>query len=448
MVNKYFRTFLAAAAIMCAAGGLAPCHAQAVNSEDLLESGNNDFRESAISAICEDKDKAESTAALVKALKNSYWPVRYKALLCLGDRAQSDTEAGKALVLFLRMDDGSREKVTAAAIDAIGKARPTGISFELSRYMKSPSDMVRKSAAKAMIALEDPTALKILTKSITETHCDPGPDSKPFTGAKYLEDQLKSPLKEAKLAALWAFANSKQGGQETVLVLLRDPDSEVRTEAVLALRDMGSCDAITPLSELAVSDLSPRVRIAAMWTIAAIKNDKTPRRDSDPYLRDTAEQTVKFLKEKAAVVALTNITSPEPEVRTAVGGVILYLKSDKFEESVARIVLARKDQGFPYAMKVEAAYQLWDFGGQIAADTFSKALGSFHPEIRNPARAAAAETMGGSKFYMPFVISGVILLLMLALLFLLRMRVRSREEKERQSMKKAAEQAARAGDQW
>ncbi|MDD4005330.1 MAG: HEAT repeat domain-containing protein [Elusimicrobiaceae bacterium] len=427
-------------------------HAQSgsdmVDSESLLDSENKDFRESAVNALCDSKGKANTTAALIKALKNSYWLVQYKAVICLGDRGRGDKDAGRALIAFLKQDDGSREKLTASTIEAIGKARPLEATWELSRYIKSSSDLVRKAAAQSMISLDDPVDLKVIVKSISATHCPDAPDSAVYTGAQYLAEQLRTGSSSQKISAMWAISQAKAGGQLLLLNLLKDPDSSIRTEAAFALGDMGSCDAITPLAEMGVSDLSAKARIAALWNIAKIKDGKTPRRDSDPMFRDTAEQTAKGLKEKAAAIAQASISSPEPEVRVGVASVALRIKNDKFEKVASAVLLAKKGE-FPYPLKLEAAYQLWDFGGQTAADTFSKALGSFNPEIRIPARAAAAESLGGSKFLMPFFVCGAIFVVMLVLLYWLRVHAGRREAEEKAKMELAAEIASKSsGDAW
>ncbi len=452
IIRRKFAVIFALLLLVCPPFAVRQAYAQddggeLMDIESLLDSENKDFRESAVKSLCNSSSKSGSTSSLIKALKNSYWQVQYKAVICLGDRGK-EKEAGRALMAFLRQDDGSREKLTAATIESIGKTRPTESTWELSKYIKTNSGIIRKAVVNAMISLDDPVALKVLVKTIPHTNCGDVSDSAPYTGAPYLMDKLRSASSsDEKGSVLWAIAKSKAGGQAVIINLLKDPDSNVRTEAAFALGEMGSCDAVAPLAEVGVSDMSPKVRMAAMLNIARIRDSRPPRREADPQYRDAAELVAKGLKIKAGVIAYDNIKSPERDVRLGVAQVALRVKSDVFERVHAYILLAQKDV-FPYPMKLEAALQLWDFGGQVTAETFSKALGSFDPEIRIPARAAAAESLGGAKFIMPWVVCGVVFIIMLVGLFLLRSKVKKRMEAERVKMEKAAEAAASASDNW
>ncbi len=309
---------------------------------------------------------------LLKALKDSDWNVRWKAVQAL-DNISSETAIG-GLLKALKDSNEYVRRIAAAALGWIGSE--TAIA-ELLKALEDSNKDVRREAAEALGDIGSETAIPGLLKA--------------------LEDSDKDVRKKA------AEALGKIGSETAIpglLKALKDSDWNVRWNAAFALGNIGSETAIPGLLK-ALEDSDRFVRWNAAEALGNIGSET-----AIPGLLKALEDSDRFVRGKAAE-ALGNIGS-----ETAIPGLLKALEDSNKDvrmyaaEALGKISSETAIPGLLKALEHSDVYVRWkaaealgNIGSETAIPGLLKALEHFDGFVRREAAAALGKI--GSETAIP-----------------------------------------------
>ena|GEM_PF-363128 len=307
-----------------------------------LEDSNFDIRYSVAGALRRiDSDVAVSV--LIQALENSYSDVRRIAASALG-QIGSDA-AIPALIKTLEQSDYRMRRIAASALGQIGSdaAIPALITA-----LENSNSNIRWRAASALGQIGSDAAIPALIKA------------------------LEDPNSDIRWRATEALA--KIGSDAAVTALIKS-DFEVRISAVNALAKIGSDVAIAALTKF-LEDSNYEVRISAVNALAKIGSD-------------------------VAIAALTKfLEDSNYEVRISAVNALAKIGSDA---AIAALTKVLKDSNF-YVRKI-AAEALGKIGSDVAVTVLIKTLKHSDSDVRS--RAAEALGKIGSDAVVPALIKAL-----------------------------------------
>lgn len=211
-----------------------------------------------------------------------------------------------------------------------------------------------------------------------------------------LQEATQDPNLDVRTAALQALrvVAGREAASTLIAALLHDPEPSARWQAAAELEALRAPEGLSAL-QLALQDRDPLVRAAAVEALrglgdaAAIPMVALRLKDREPVVRRSAADALGRLGGLTASVALARaLRDPDPEVRRRAANSLLLLKASS--ESVA---LARALRDLDPRVRETAIRALREFGTPPAVPVAVRWLRSWSAATR----AAAAQALGGLR---------------------------------------------------
>jgi len=318
-------------------------------------------------AVTQKRDTA--VPALLSVLKDENAAVRLAAVQSLGNL--SDPRAVDALVQALKTD--TDPEVREAAAEALGEIdSPRAVPGLIAALGSEKVGAVRAKIAWALGEIDDKRAVEALGAVVRD------PDAE-------VRRQAVSALGELESAA----------AVPMLIPALKDADIETRKQAASALGEIGSKDAVEALIPL-TKDADAEVRKQTVQALGQIEDKRAlpaleaAVRDANVEVRRQAIEAIGQLDElrSAPPALITALKDDDQEVRKAAVEALGQLED---EEAVPALIPLTRDADVE--VKRAAVEALSSIGGARAVEVMAGLLKDGDPEIRK----IAAEALGKKR---------------------------------------------------
>jgi HEAT repeat protein len=294
-----------------------------------------------------------SVKELIGLLKSSDTSSRLRAIDQLGAQGPQAAEAVAPLAALLKDDSAVVRAHAAWSLGQIG-APAKAAAPDLAALTTDIDETVRRQAVGALIAIRPgpKVAIPLFIKLMEDS--DPGVRTRVLNGIAEVGAEAMPGLIEAlknDKAAFWACVILRRIGPAAkdaapaLAAKLKDPNPEIRREAVLALGSIGE-GAVVAVPEIAETLSDENARIAATFVLGQL--GKIPA-DAETTIRANAKSKDKFLS-TVSLWALARIHPDDKDLRRqATKQIVERLKdSDPF----VRVASARALAALPPAPEI------------------------------------------------------------------------------------------------
>jgi HEAT repeat protein len=289
---------------------------------------------------------------LIKALKNPHGGVQAGAAYALGKIG--DVRAVKPLIRILNDEDVYVRGTVAAALGRIGDAR--AVKPLIHALKQDVGKNVRLLAAGALGKIGDARAVDALTQALRDE--DENVQKVADESLKMIEAQKRGVgigIDVEKLAA-------KKDVKGLIKVLQYKKDDEVRTNAAIALREVGDTRAVEPLIE-ALKDKNEEFRLRVIAALGTIADPKAV----DPLIRMLTKEEP-YRVQLVAVITLGDIADPK-----AVDSLIQVLKTDDINfRTAAAEALGKIGDDRAVEPLIRVLHDQDNFAKRLAAEALGK----------------------------------------------------------------------------
>jgi HEAT repeat protein/beta-lactamase regulating signal transducer with metallopeptidase domain len=309
--------------------------------------------------------------ALLSVLKDENAAVRLAAVESLGNL--SDPRAVDALVQALRTD--TDPQVREAAAEALGEIdSPRAVPGLIAALGSEKVGAVRAKIAWALGEIDD----------------------KRSGAVEALGAVVRDPDAEVRRQAVWALGELEAATAVPMLIpALKDADTETRKQAAWALGEIQSKDAVEALTPV-TKDADVEVRKQAVWALGNIEDKRAlpaleaAVRDANVEVRRQAIESIGQLDDlhKAPPALITALKDEDEEVRKSAVEALGQLED---EEAIPALIPLTKDADVE--VKRAAVEALSSIGGPRAVEVMAGLLKDGDPEIRK----IAAEALGKKR---------------------------------------------------
>jgi len=309
--------------------------------------------------------------ALLSVLKDENAAVRLAAVESLGNL--SDPRAVDALVQALRTD--TDPQVREAAAEALGEIdSPRAVPGLIAALGSEKVGAVRAKIAWALGEIDD----------------------KRSGAVEALGAVVRDPDAEVRRQAVWALGELEAATAVPMLIpALKDADTETRKQAAWALGEIQSKDAVEALTPV-TKDADVEVRKQAVWALGNIEDKRAlpaleaAVRDANVEVRRQAIESIGQLDDlhKAPPALITALKDEDEEVRKSAVEALGQLED---EDAIPALIPLTKDADVE--VKRAAVEALSSIGGPRAVEVMAGLLKDGDPEIRK----IAAEALGKKR---------------------------------------------------
>jgi len=320
-------------------------------------------------AVTQKRDTA--VPALLSVLRDENAAVRLAAVQSLGNL--SDPRAVDALVQALKTD--TDPEVREAAAEALGEIdSPRAVPGLIAALGSEKVGAVRAKIAWALGEIDD----------------------KRSGAVEALGAVVRDPDAEVRRQAVWALGELEAATAVPMLIpALKDADTETRKQAAWALGEIQSKDAVEALTPV-TKDADVEVRKQAVWALGNIEDKRAlpaleaAVRDANVEVRRQAIESIGQLDDlhKAPPALITALKDEDEEVRKSAVEALGQLED---EDAIPALIPLTKDADVE--VKRAAVEALSSIGGPRAVEVMAGLLKDGDPEIRK----IAAEALGKKR---------------------------------------------------